>query len=163
MINVVLLLGLVTFTSLACEWVTLASYQDRLHCQASFLTGTLVWKFLVNDWIPRKPEFAANHEKKWFSLWAGDIFAVLWFLLHVHLMVCWSEPGRVRLSWNEVYKVNNLQKFVVDDPHFIDDSSVEAHNSSKSLQNSSTALLVKSYDRVMDCLETPFDCFSDLF
>jgi len=117
-----------------------------LHCQASFLTGTLVWKFLVNDWIPRKHEFAANHEKKWFSLWAGNIFAVLWFLLHVHLMVCWSEPGRVRLSWNEVYKVNNQPKFVVDDPHFIDDSSVEAHNSSKSLQNSSTALLVKSYN-----------------
>jgi len=82
--------------------------------------------------------------------------------LAIFLRSC-GEPGRVRLSWNEVYKVNNLQKFVVDDPHFIDDSSVEAHNSSKSLQNSSTALLVKSYDRVMDCLETPFDCFSDLF
>ena len=125
MVNVVVLLGLTTFTSLASEWITLDNYQDRLQCQASFITGTLVWKFLINDWIPRKPyrtvtdiyilsaftiqficiclswfQCDRNDEAAWLTLGPGYVFSIVWILLHMFILRVYfpAALGEARLG-----------------------------------------------------------------
>jgi len=151
MVNVVALLGLTTFTSLASEWITLDIYEDRLQCQASFLIGTLMWKFLINDWIPRKPYLTVtdiyilsaftiqficiclswfqcdrNDEAAWLTLGPGYVFSIVWILLHMFILRVTFQPRLARLTWAEVYKANNQAVHFTDESHFSDDAGEHA-------------------------------------
>jgi len=160
MVNVVALLGLTTFTSLASEWITLDNYQDRLQCQASFLTGTLVWKFLINDWIPRKPYLTVtdiyilsaftiqficiclswfqcdrNDEAAWLTLGPGYVFSIVWILFHMFILLVCFQPRLARLTWAEVYEANNQAVHFTDESHFSDDAGEHAVSKRRSERN----------------------------
>lgn len=166
MVNVVALLGLTTFTSLASDWITLDNYEDRLQCQASFLIGTLMWKFLINDWIPRKPYLTVtdmyilsaftiqficmflswlqcdrNDEAEQLTLGpgqAGRAFSIIWILLHMFILLVCFQPRLARLSWKEVYKANNQVVHFTDESRFSADGSEYA-----ALKQQSARILVQ--------------------
>merc|ERR1712136_389729 len=82
--------------------------------------GTLVWKFLINDWIPRKPYLTVT------DIYILSAFTIQFICICLSWFQCDRNDEAARLTWAEVYKANNQAVHFTDESHFSDDAGEHA-------------------------------------
>lgn len=131
--NVGLMLFVLSMSSACSFFVDLGELGDRLSILVTFLLLAVMYKYIVNDWIPRKPYWTAM-DKYIMTVFAFQLVPIIescalahlddeeqrqeldaqfcgtwysmWLLMHTTLLLCY-RCGRMRSSWRVVYGRND--------------------------------------------------------